>query len=426
MKVLHINSYQQGGAALCAIRICQALSNEGIESRMLFAEGSSLPEGIVGAIATSDDIFWNRNLFLRAIKKFFKILGIWLVDVEKTYYRLKKANTSNQFVHQPLSSYKNIAQHPLIEWADIIHLHWVANFVDYPTFFKAVNKPIVWTLHDKYPAVGVMHYCSSFFPIPDKLKSIDAYCRKIKRESVCNAKQLNIVAISELMLDVCNNSDVLGGFPVTIIHNGVDTTLFHPLNKEKAKKQVGLSSNTIVFLFSSLYMFDMNKGLDRAIAALEKVNIQNKILVCLGGKYENIKLSCNFPIIFTGVIKEPATLSIYYSAADFFLQCSYEETFAQTPLEAMACGTPVITTPCSGAKDIIRPFNGIICYNYNPDALAEGIKEALCKQYRPTEIRKFVIDNFNYCIIARKYIKLYETIKQQDLDNEIFNHNNQL
>lgn len=412
MRVLHINSYQQGGAALCAIRICKALSNESIESRMLFAVGDSMPEGIDGAIAKPDEIYWNKNLLLRAIKKVLKFFGIWLVDVEKSYYLLRKANTSNLFVHQPLSNYKNIAKHPLVEWADIIHLHWVTNFIDYPTFFREVKKPIVWTLHDKYPAVGIMHYSSRFFPIPNNLKGLDTYCRKIKREGISNAISLHFVAISELMVDVCCHSDVIGGFPVTLIHNGVDTTIFHPLNKEKAKKMSGIPSGAIVFMFSSFNLDDPNKGLDRAIAVLEKVDAPNKTLICIGNKHESIKIKCNFPIIYTGIIKDPSQLAIYYSAADYFLQCSYEETFAQTPLEAMACGTPVITTPCSGAKDIIRPYNGIICKDYDEDAIAEGIKEALDKQYKSSEICQFVIDNFNYCKIANQYIELYKIIQK--------------
>ena len=410
MKVLHINSYQQGGAALCAIRICKALSNQGIESRMLFAEGESIPEGIDGAIATPADIFWNRNLFLRAIKKFLKIIDIWIVDVEKVSYRLRKSNKSKLYVHQPLSYYKHLTKHPLVEWADIIHLHWVADFVDYPSFFRNINKPIVWTLHDKYPAVGIMHYSSEFFPIPDELKNIDAYCKKIKRESLCKTKNLNLVAISELMIEICNNSDVLAGFPVSHIHNGVDTTLFWPIKKKEARKQTRLPLEPIIFLFSSINLDDPNKGFDRAIAAIEKIQIQNKMLICLGEKRNRNNLSCSFPIIYAGIIKDTSLLTAYYSAADYFLLCSYEETFAQTPLEAMACGTPVITTPCSGAKDIIRPYNGVICKDFDADAIAEGILEAQKTEYKADIIRQYILDNYDYNIIARQYIELYKTL----------------
>ena len=413
MKVLHISTSQTGGAALCAIRICKALTIEGIDSRMLLAEGSSMPEGITGAIAIPDNIFWNKNPFLKAIKKLLRLFGIWLVDVEKTKKWLKKANKTNEFVQQPLSYFKNIETHPLVEWADIIHLHYVCDFIDYPTFFKIVNKPIIWTLHDKYPAMGVMHFSSKFRPLPDELKSIDTYCRIIKREGVSKARNLNIVAISEFMVDFCKNSYVLKGFPITLIHNGVDTTIFHPSDKQEARKRTGLQPDAVIFLFSSFFMDDPNKGIDRAVAALEIIDVPNKVLVCLGGLYEKVHIQSSFPVIFAGRINDPIQISLYYSSADYFLQCSYEETFSQTPLEAMACGIPVITTPCSGAKDIVQPFNGVLCKGYDENAIAEGIKEAMDKQYYSDIIRQHIVDNFNYNIIAKQYIKLYTSLHMQ-------------
>ena len=413
MKVLHISTSQTGGAALCAIRICKALTIEGIDSRMLLAEGSSMPEGITGAIAIPDNIFWNKNPFLKAIKKLLRLFGIWLVDVEKTKKWLKKANKTNEFVQQPLSYFKNIATHPLVEWADIIHLHYVCDFIDYPTFFKIVNKPIIWTLHDKYPAMGVMHFSSKFRPLPDELKSIDTYCRNIKREGVSKARNLNIVAISEFMVDFCKNSDVIGSFPVTLIHNGVDTTIFHPFDKAEARRSIGVKADATIFLFSSFYMDDPNKGIDRAVTALETIDIPNKILVCIGGLYENVHISSTFPVIFTGLINDSELISKYYSAADFLLQCSYEETFAQAPLEAMACGTPVITTPCSGAKDIVCPFNGVICKDYDAYSIALGIKDALKRMYDANTIRQFIKENFSYDVIAKQYISLYNNILKQ-------------
>ncbi|TAE46946.1 MAG: hypothetical protein EAY69_07690, partial [Cytophagales bacterium] len=52
----------------------------------------------------------------------------------------------------------NILSHHLVKEADIIHLHWVAHFLDYASFFKKINKPVVWTLHDKNPLNGGFHY----------------------------------------------------------------------------------------------------------------------------------------------------------------------------------------------------------------------------------------------------------------------------
>ena len=409
MNVLHINTGQFGGAAWCAIRINKALVKAGIESRMLFAEGNEMPEGVQGNIAERDKIIWNRNRILKKIRNQLAKFS-WYMDTEKMQKELNAANKQHLYLHQPLSDYKNITHHPLVEWADIIHLHWVPDFVDYSTFFKEIRKPIVWTLHDKYPTVGVMHYSSRFYPVPDELKSLDIECKKIKREGVSNAKSLNLVAISELMVEECKNSDVLGGFPVTLIHNGVDTTVFQPYNKQECRRELGLIANVKIFLFSSYGINDPNKGLDRVISALEEVDVPKKMLVCIGNIPFNFSPDASFPIILTGGLNNQTKMAKYYSAADYFLQSSYEETFAQTPLEAMACGTPVISTPCSGAKDLIRPFNGVICDGYDADALAAGIREAMKKEYDPFTIRQYIINNYQYDIIAKQYIQLYKSI----------------
>ena len=99
--------------------------------------------------------------------------------------------------------------------------------------------------------------------------------------------------------------------------------------------------------------------------------------------------------------------------ADYFINASYEEAFAQTPLEAMACGTPVISTPCSGASDLIRPFNGIVCEEYDSSSLKDGIIKALSMNFDSDKIRQYIIENFDYSIIAMEYIKLYNRILNQ-------------
>lgn len=411
MKVLHINTGQVGGAAWCAIRINKALVQEGVDSRMLFAEGNSMPKGVKGSIASQDHLVWDKFCILRFFKYRMERLGWRIVDVERMKARLDDANINHLFIHQPLSKYKNIAHHPLIEWADIIHLHWVPDFVDYPTFFKEVKKPIVWTLHDHYPAGGVQHYNSAFYPLPEGLKDIDQECRGIKREGVSKAQSLNVVAISELMADVCRKSDVLKGFPVKLIHNGVDTSAFHPYDKQESRRELGLVADAQIFLFSSYEITDQRKGLDRAIAALEKVEAYGKMLVCIGNIPYNYSVpEASFPIIVTGMLGSQSRLSKYYSAADFFLQCSYEEAFAQTPLEAMACGTPVISTPCSGASDLIRSFNGVICDGYDVNAIASGIEDAMRRKYDADVIRQYIVDNYQYDKIAKQYIELYNRI----------------
>ena len=76
----------------------------------------------------------------------------------------------------------------------------------------------------------------------------------------------------------------------------------------------------------------------------------------------------------------------------------------------MACGTPVISTPCSGASDLLRPFNGVLCDGFEPADLVNGIRKALAQKYDRKAIRDYIIENYDYTVIARKYIKLYERV----------------
>ena len=403
------------GAALCAMRINNALVKEGIDSRMLFAQGTEIPEGINGAIAKEDKDFWHCSSWLLRFKNLLARTPLWRkMDKEKVEMILRQKNSRLEkklYLHGPYSSYKNIAHHPLVEWADVIHLHWVAYFVDYPTFFKEVKKPIVWTLHDRFPAVGVLHFESSFYPVPDSLKSIDAYCKRVKRESVLQAQKLNIVAISEMMINVCEKSDVLKGFPVTLIHNGVDTDAFSPYDKRVAREELGLPLDTRIFLFSANSLEDENKGLSRIIQALESLSLSSIMLVCIGKcTSEEMFLRLSFPVKVTGYVCSQVEIAKYYSAADFYLQASYIETFSQTLIEAMACGIPVVTTQSGGASEVVHSFNGILCKGFASNDIALGIEQALTKDYDSIAIRQYILDNFKYEKIAKQYIDLYKTL----------------
>ena len=415
MNILHINTRQTAGAALCAMRINNALIKEGIDSRMLFAEGESMPEGIVGAIAERDKSFWYSHPWLLRLKYLLSKLPLWsLADKEKMEVELQRRNRQLErplYLHGTSSSYKNIAHHPLVEWADVIHLHWVANFIDYPTFFRDVQKPIVWTLHDLFPAVGALHFESTFYPVPKSLRTIDTYCRKVKRDSMMKACDLNVVAISAIMVETCRLSDVLQGFPVTLIHNGIDTETFRPYNKQTTRLKLGLPNDAKIFLFSANSLDDDNKGLDRLVNALESLKVPNALLLCIGlYDLEKPMRRASFPIIITGYVDSQKEMAEYYSASDFFVQCSYIESFGQTIVEAMACGMPVVSTECGVAPELIQPFNGILCDGFDSDSIASGIKQALTNDYDAGAIRQYVMDHYRYDLIARQYMELYKSI----------------
>jgi len=416
VRILHINKCQEGGAAWCAKRIHNALIEQGVESRMLVADG----EPCDGIYVANKDPQKKFNVIIRSIKRVLRKTP-WYFDKERLdsdFYKRNYSLPDPIYIHHPFSDYTNIAHHPLVEWADVIHLHWVPGFVDYPTFFKEVKKPIVWTLHDKYPLVGIQHYCSDFFPIPSHLRWIDKKCRDIKRNGVSGSGVILVIAISEMMKSLCSQSSVMKSFPCRLIHNGVNVDVFRPYNRNNVRKElyakfgieVILDQDCIIFMFSAYGIWDRNKGLQRAIDAIEKLKLQNKLLLIVGDNWESKTPCASFPIIETGLVREQTELAKLYSVSNFFLQISYEETFAQTPLESMSCGTPVISTPCSGSQDLIDESNGVICRGFDEDSIYEGICLAMNMVFDSEQIRNQIIKEYNYSKVAKEYMKLYSQL----------------
>ena len=89
---------------------------------------------------------------------------------------------------------------------------------------------------------------------------------------------------------------------------------------------------------------------------------------------------------------------------------SYQEAFSQSPLEAMACGLPVVAFPVSGIPELLNNDNGVICKDFTPVALKEGILCILDSDFLSQTIRKDVVNRFSPKSIAQKYIITYQKL----------------
>ena len=80
----------------------------------------------------------------------------------------------------------------------------------------------------------------------------------------------------------------------------------------------------------------------------------------------------------------------------------------------MSCGTPVISTPCGIAPEIIHPDNGVLCDGFEINDLYSAIQQAVdtnqVNPYRPDVIRSFILNDFSYEDIATKYLELYNQL----------------
>ena len=411
MKILHITTSLSGGAGLCAKRIIKATRELGIDARALFMNGNK--DAVTDIIPFQYS--WSKCKMIRKGQSGLNKLGLWPKEIRESYkinkeiFKEKAKCDNNPTVTPPITIYKQIHEHPWVKEADLIHLQWIGNFVDYPSFFANINKPIVWTLHDENPGLGGFHYTSWKEKAPKSFQLLDDKWMAIKEKAYKSlTTSMTIVAISKMMEDYICKNRLLKSFPHVLIHNGIDINAFKMLPQKTAREVLSIPVDNVVFLFSAYYIHEDRKGLKELIAALSFIKNPNITLICLGNYLT--KPNAPFNIRCEGFVSNNQLQSIYYSAADYFVMPSFQEAFAQTPLEAMSCGTPVISFPCSGARDLINENNGIVCDQFTVDSFSNSILQALKRKYDREEIRNYVSSHYSYNIIAKQYANLYQSI----------------
>ena len=406
MKIVHIATSLEGGAGLCAARIMNATRQLGVDACALVAHGNK--SNYVDVVIPNN--LYSRFRLIRYVQILLNMKGLWpkTARIARKIAEERQKNHKPVVFSSPVTLYTNIVNHPWIREADIVHLHWIGNYVDHESFFSKINKPVVWTIHDQNPGFGGFHYQMWYESAIDSFKALDDKLALLKRHAYKNVGSMMLVAISSYMKEFFQKSSLLSNFPCTLIHNGLEETRFVPISKECAREALGLSMNSKVFLFVAQYIYQDVKGLNVLIDALEKLNIPDSILLCMG-RYDEVPRT-SFEVRCEGFVENNRLQSLYYSAADYFVIPSNQETFAQTPMEAMACGTPVVSFPFSGSHDLINKENGIVCDDFTVDALVKGVKLAMNRNYNREIIREDVINRFSYKKIARQYMELYEEI----------------
>lgn len=406
MKVLHICTSLKGGAGLCANRIMNATRALGVDARAIVAHGEKTD--FVDVVKPDNP--YSRFRLIRYIQILLNIKGLWpkTTRIARKIGIEKQKNIYPVTFTPPITTYKKLSAHPWVQKSDIIHLHWIGNFVDYESFFQEVNKPIVWTIHDQNPGFGGFHYQRWYDSATDSFRVLDDEFALLKSYAYKKVESMILVAISSFMRDFFRKNKLLCIFPCTMIHNGLEEERFVPISRECAREALGLSVHSKVFLFVAQYIHEDIKGLKFLIDALEILNIPETTLVCVG-RYDKIP-QASFEIRCEGFVENNRLQSLYYSAADYFILPSFQEAFGQTPLEAMACGVPVISFPCGISPELINHDNGILCDDFTVDALVKGIKMAMSRNYDREKMREDVIARFSYNKIAKQYIELYQTL----------------
>lgn len=387
MKILLVSNSVAGGAGKACYRVLNALLAEGKEVKFLYLQGGS-SEGNEHLIPFYNNV---RDLFLK------QLLNVPLLKWRQAFMGTRGTNYRLPY------SFHKLEDHPLVKWADVINVHWVPDFLDYVSFFRKVNKPVIWTMHDMLPFSGGYH-----FPTENKVSKpqIEEKIKQIKQSAV-KGKNLNIVAPSRWLLEVSKQEKTFEGLPHTHIYNPILTSQFKPLDKSFAREALSLPKDGKIIVFSAVSLNAPRKGMKVLLEALQMLDEQNVVLVSIGKGKVNEELKV--PYYHLGLMKDEYSIVLLYSAADVSIIPSKEENSPNTIVESLACGCPSIGFNIGGIPEIISSKDyGEVIQNYNADELAAGIRTVLKGEYDREKIHDYIHSEFNYSLIAKRYYSLFE------------------
>lgn len=417
MNILHINTYAAGGAAIACLRLHKALLQQNVRSRVLLRysdESAYLPEQCF-VFPTP-----NRSITNRITSRLKRILK-YSYPYQEKLAQLKQFRQGLEIITYPFSPC-DITQSPLYQQADIIHLHWVADFLDWYTFFKKNQKPLIWTLHDQNPFLGIEHYQERYGGIDNsgnivarqishiELKEEEKMLAFKSKAILQNKKPIYVVAPSRWMLQQSQKSQILGKYPHFHIPYAQPNHIFRPLEKSSCRQLLGIPTDKKVILFVSHWLPSLRKGFFLLESVIETIADDSIVFVTIGQSPKNF--SCK-QTIHLGEIKDERLMCAAYSAADLFVSPSLMDNLPNTIAESLLCGTPVVAFPVGGIQEMIQDYkNGFLCPEVSLSSLYDTILKAIThlSSFQRYVISQQAADEYNPSRRAREYIALYEQL----------------
>lgn len=311
---------------------------------------------------------------------------------------------------------------------DIIHIHNIHGyFLNYRILFDYLSeagKPVVWTVHDcwlytghcyYYTAAGCdrwkagCHNCPQKRQFPSSLL-FDRSARNFrdKRKAFCSMPKdlMTIVPVSEWMRGEMSES-FLKDYRFKVIHNGIDTGIFSPSDADAAvREKYGIGNRRIILGLASIWCSE--KGWDDFIE-LSRLLSDDEVIVMVGVKPEQARVLPQgiIPIARTENVRQLAEL---YSAAEVFVNPTWQDNYPTVNLESISCGTPVITYNTGGSVESVTPATGVIVPQGDIKALRQAISliEANGKAHYKTPCREYAIAHFRKEDRYADYLRLYE------------------
>lgn len=402
MKVLHINTYSGGGAGIACLRLHQALLDSGISSNALFkyvGEETRLTEGVIE--------FQHKEPFVRKVNRVFKRRFDRLT---RKHQKIVTSGQKFEIFSTPLNEYR-VEKFVRDFEPDIIHLHWISDFINFPSFFKGVDRPIVWTFHDMNPLFGGAHYEGDMERFKLLLEEVEEKYREIKRYSLSFAGRIHVVTPSKWLVEKSQHSELFVGCNHSHIPNCIDVETFNLKSKRELRQKYGILESTKVLLFVSQSVDNFRKGGD-LLAQTVPTLVEKGVKLLVVGDDHSGEFEGNPDIRFLGRIKDQSKMAEIYALSDAYLLPSREDNFPNVMVESLLCGTPVLSFARGGMKDVIVDgVNGLLALKPNKASVKKLISDFFAmRPFDPVIVRNSILAQVEPQNVANKYIQIYKEL----------------
>ena len=306
---------------------------------------------------------------------------------------------------------------------DILHLHNLHNsYINLPLLFNYIKKhniKTVWTLHDCWAFTGQCPYftmvkcgrwktgchdCQQYRQYPESRIDRTKTMWQLKKKWFTGVEDMTIVTPSQWLAGLVKES-YLKDYPVRVINNGIDVDVFKP-SDSNFRVQHNIPTNKFILLGIS-FGWGKRKGLDVFVELANRL-ASNKYQIVLVGTDEKVDKLLPPNIISIHTTQNQKELAEIYTAADLFVNPTREENYPTVNMEALACGTPVLTFKTGGSPEIIDETCGSVVPCDDIDALESEIRRICETNPYSTEDCLKRAESFDMNLRFKEYVKLYE------------------
>lgn len=305
---------------------------------------------------------------------------------------------------------------------DVIHLHNLHDsYINLPMLFSYIKKhnvPTVWTLHDCWAFTGQCphftivkcdkwktgcHNCPQYKEYPASLYDNTKRMWKLKKKWFTGIENMTIVTPSKWLAGLAKES-YLKEYSIEVINNGIDLSVFKP-TLSNFRERYGISTEKYIVLGVS-FAWGYRKGLDCFIEMAKNLGEQYQII--LVGTDDEIDKKLPQNIISIHRTQNQRELAEIYSAADVFAMPTREENYPTVNMEAIACGTPVVTFDTGGSPEMLDnevgrviPVDDVNEMQNEIQKVCEGVK--LKSKFFSDKAQEYVMEN-RFC----EYVDIYQ------------------